>query len=61
MAFDAIIDTAEQEVTNKSKFLLEVLELNKLIYLLNDDIMLGEIPVKFEENPALNEKLISKE
>ncbi len=51
------IQTKQQQLTNKALFFLEVLELNKLIRLLEEEDILKEIPNVEKEEIALNIRL----
>ena len=51
------VETKEQEYANKAKFLLEVLELNKLVSLLSDKDICATVAVAEQPNAPLNEGL----
>lgn len=51
------VETKEQEYANKAKFLLEVLELNKLVLLLSDKHIYQTVAVEEQPNAPLNEGL----
>lgn len=57
LAFDPVIETPQQELTNKARVLLEVLQLQKLVGLIKDEDIMEKAhpkpPVNFRMNKAL--------